>query len=65
MSVQRRNRFLEIADAVEELGNAQKTVLAGGIAGVVSKTLTAPLSRMAILYQVLNMREKDLILIAN
>ena len=64
MSVQRRNRFLEIADAVEELGNAQKTVLAGGIAGVVSKTLTAPLSRMAILYQVLNMREKDLILIA-
>lgn len=28
------------------LGNAEKTVVAGGFAGVVSKTMTAPLSRM-------------------
>jgi solute carrier family 25 (mitochondrial phosphate transporter), member 23/24/25/41 len=34
------------------LGNAEKTILAGGFAGVVSKTITAPLSRITILYQV-------------
>jgi solute carrier family 25 phosphate transporter 23/24/25/41 len=34
-----------------DLSNAEKTVFAGGLAGVVSKTLTAPLSRMVILYQ--------------
>lgn len=35
-----------------ELSPVLKTVLAGGIAGCVGKTVTAPLSRLTILYQV-------------
>ncbi|RYG68740.1 hypothetical protein EON64_04495 [archaeon] len=34
------------------LRSAEKNVLAGGIAGCVAKTMTAPLSRMTVLYQV-------------
>jgi hypothetical protein len=35
-----------------KLNNPEKTVIAGGCAGVVSKTITAPFARMAILYQI-------------
>lgn len=43
---------LELGALNLRLSNATKTILAGGIAGVVSKTATAPLSRLAILYQI-------------
>jgi hypothetical protein len=40
------------ADLARELSPSQKALLSGGFAGTLAKTITAPLSRITILYQV-------------
>lgn len=48
-----------ITDAFEVLSPAQKTMIAGGVAGSAAKTVTAPLSRLTILYQIGNVLEHE------